>query len=88
MSFEIEFTEKAKEDIETLKKAGNVILLKKIATLIKEIAENPFEGTGKPELLKYDLSGCWSRRINKEHRLVYEVVGNIVYILSTYGHYI
>ena len=45
----------------------------KIIKLIREIQKNPFEGTGKPEPLKHDLSGCWSRRIDKEHRLVYQV---------------
>ena len=48
-------------------------ILKKINDLIKEIKRTPFEGTGKPEALKYDLQGYWSRRINREHRLVYSV---------------
>jgi toxin YoeB len=47
----------------------------------------PFTGTGKPELLKHKLSGIWSRRINKEHRLIYEVKDDIVFILSVRGHY-
>ena len=47
-------------------------LLKKINELIKDIQLSPFEGLGKPEPLKYDLSGLWSRRINSEHRLVYQ----------------
>lgn len=46
-------------------------LLKKINTLIKDIQRNPFDGIGKPEPLKANLSGYWSRRINSEHRLVY-----------------
>lgn len=49
-------------------------LLKRINTLIKEILRTPFEGMGKPEPLKANLSGYWSRRINTEHRLVYEVL--------------
>jgi len=47
-------------------------LLKKINELIKDIQRSPFDGLGKPEPLKYDLSGLWSRRINSEHRLVYQ----------------
>jgi len=47
----------------------------------------PFEGIGKPEPLKGDLSGCWSRRIDEEHRLVYEVTDDLIIVLSMYGHY-
>lgn len=87
MQYQLEFTDQAKADIETLKKSGNIVLLKKIRSLLIELTEHPFSGTGKPEPLKYSLEGCWSRRINREHRLVYEVVNNIVFILSAKGHY-
>ena len=70
MSFALDFTKKAKEDVSFFKKAGNKTVLKKINILVGEISETPFEGTGKPEPLKYKLSGYWSRRINKEHRVV------------------
>lgn len=59
----------------------------KIDNLIKEISRNAFEGSGKPEPLKYDLSGYWSRRIDKEHRLVYKVEDNNIYIISCRFHY-
>lgn len=59
----------------------------KIIRLIKEIQKNPFEGTGKPEPLKHDLSGCWSRRIDKEHRLVYQVSEKKIRILACRYHY-
>lgn len=49
----------------------------KIKELIKAIKQHPFKGTGKPEPLKYDLKGFWSRRISGEHRLVYKVSGAI-----------
>jgi len=62
-------------------------LLKKINTLIKEIKRTPFEGTGKPEPLKHILQGCWSRRINHEHRLVYEVFEERIHIISCRYHY-
>ena len=65
--------------------------MKKISELLKAIIENPYEGIGKPEPLKYNLSGVWSRRINNEHRLVYEISDNntieILDILSLKGHY-
>lgn len=54
---------------------------------MEELAQHPFTGTGKPEPLKHEFSGCWSSRINREHRLVYEVSDNIVSILSAKGHY-
>ena len=62
-------------------------LLKRINTLIKNILRTPFEGTGKPEPLKFQLQGCWSRRINDEHRLVYEVTENDIRIISCRYHY-
>ena len=62
-------------------------ILKKINTLIKDIKRTPFEGMGKPEPLKFELSGCWSRRITNEHRLVYEVREDKLYIISCRYHY-
>jgi toxin YoeB len=61
--------------------------IKKIEKLVDAILETPFEGIGKPEPLKHNLSGCWSRRIDKEHRLVYEVTENLITVLSMKGHY-
>ncbi|MEZ4528238.1 MAG: Txe/YoeB family addiction module toxin [Desulfobacterales bacterium] len=62
-------------------------LLKRINSLIKEIKRNPFEGVGKPEPLKANLRGYWSRRINSEHRLVYGVSGDKLTIISCRFHY-
>lgn len=62
-------------------------LLQKVNSLIKEIERTPFEGTGKPEALKFDLSGFWSRRINQEHRLVYTIEKESLHILSCRYHY-
>lgn len=87
MSFHLDFSERAKSDIDSHKKSGNRAVLKKIYVLLEELTEHPFEGTGKPEPLKYNLAGSWSRRINQEHRLVYEVSEDIVFILSAKGHY-
>ena len=65
MQFYLDFTDKAKEDIASHKRAGNKIALRKLLTLFEELTEHPFTGTGKPEPLKHMLSGMWSRRINK-----------------------
>jgi toxin YoeB len=62
-------------------------VLRKINQLIKEIQRDPFNGTGKPEPLKHELTGWWSRRINLEHRLVYKIDGNSLYILQCRYHY-
>ncbi len=62
-------------------------ILKKINTLIKDIQSNPYSGIGKPEPLKYDLAGLWSRRIDHEHRLVYQVNDNELLIYSCRYHY-
>ena len=62
-------------------------LLSKIISLITEVAVDPFNGTGKPEPLKHDLKGKWSRRINQEHRLVYEIKEHSIWIISCRYHY-
>ena len=62
-------------------------LLKRINQLIKDTLRTPFEGLGKPEPLKVDLSGYWSRRINDEHRLVYGVTQTDLMIISCRYHY-
>ncbi|MEY2856071.1 MAG: hypothetical protein RLZZ74_380 [Cyanobacteriota bacterium] len=59
----------------------------KIIELIKDINRHPFQGLGKPEALKHDLSGYWSRRIDREHRLVYKVTNEEIIILSCKYHY-
>jgi toxin YoeB len=62
-------------------------VVKRINELIKECLRTPFEGKGKPEALKGNLSGYWSRRITDEHRLVYEVKSEIIHILQCRFHY-
>ncbi len=62
-------------------------LLKRVNLLIKDTKREPFEGLGKPEPLKYELAGCWSRRITDEHRLVYEVSEQGIIIISCRFHY-
>jgi len=62
-------------------------IFSKITSLIKEIAKNPETGTGKPERLKHELKGCWSRRITREHRLVYRITDENIEIVSCKYHY-
>ncbi|WP_456457080.1 Txe/YoeB family addiction module toxin [Nitratifractor sp.] len=62
-------------------------ILKKINKLLKEISRHPFEGLGKPEPLKHTLQGCWSRRIDDEHRLVYKITEDAILIVSCRYHY-
>lgn len=88
---EVIYTPAALDDLNYWKKSGNKIIQKKIQQLIVAIMENPYEGIGKPEPLKHELSGSWSRRINKEHRIVYEAYEDntivILEIQSLRGHY-
>lgn len=83
---QVTFSPKAKEDFDYWL-VNNKPIARKIVSLIEALSLNPFEGIGKPEPLKHNLAGYWSRRINKEHRLIYEVTDNIVLILSAKGHY-
>ena len=80
------WTEEAWEDFEYWTRQDRKVL-KRILQLLKDIDRNGYEGIGKPEPLKGDLSGWWSRRIDDTHRIVYrEQDGNII-IASCYGHY-
>jgi toxin YoeB len=82
----ITFTSNAWEDYIYWQKTDKKIV-KKINNLIKEISRSPHEGSGKPEPLKYDLSGFWSRRIEREHRLVYKVEEANIQIFACRYHY-
>jgi toxin YoeB len=82
----ITFSKNAWEDYTSwLKEDKN--MLKKINELIKNIQRTPYEGKGKPEPLKYDLAGFWSRRIDREHRLIYQVKENEILIYGCKYHY-
>ncbi|MFC4212548.1 Txe/YoeB family addiction module toxin [Pedobacter lithocola] len=88
---EVIYAPKAIEHLNYWKKSGNKSIQKKIEQLIIAIQLNPFEGIGKPEPLKYELSGSWSRRINEEHSIIYQVYDDgvvvILEIQSLKGHY-
>ncbi len=84
----IVFSPQAKDDLDFWIKSGDKTITKKIIKLIESIKETPFQGIGKPEPLKHQLTGYWSRRINKEHRLIYQVNQNNILIFSAKGHYL
>jgi len=83
---ELIFLSQAWEDYLYWQKADKQ-LLKRINELIRQFLRTPFEGIGKPESLKGNLSGWWSRRINQEHRLVYRASDDKLYILQCRKHY-
>jgi toxin YoeB len=85
---EIEFTLRAHKELQDWKKSGNTKVINRITELTASILESPFTGIGKPEPLKHQYAGKWSRRINREHRYVYEVRTEVVYVFSLKGHYI
>jgi toxin YoeB len=79
----------AENDLSKQKKSGDIASIKKILKMLNELKEHPYTGIGNPEELKYELSGFWSRRINKKDRLIYRVEEDIVtvYVVSAFGHY-
>lgn len=86
------YTKVKRRDIPRLKKE-NVKLVAKLWEFILAIFKDPYDGIGKPEQLKGDSEGCWSRRLTDKHRLVYRIIEredeeeDILEILSCYGHY-
>lgn len=89
MEYKILLTETAISHIEEWRKSGDVASIKKIHTLFEELRYHPTTGTGQVEALRGDLSGYWSRRINKKDRLIYRIENDIVAVtvVSLKGHY-
>lgn len=90
MSYLLTFEKGALKDIETIKKSGKRVDLNKLETILDELIVHPHYGTGNPEQLKHQLSGFWSRRINKKDRLIYEIIeepDKMVVVISALGHY-
>jgi len=87
--YRIVFTRQAQKEYVYWVSSGNTGIVKKIAELLEDISKRPYSGIGKPEPLKYDLTGKWSRRINAEHRIVYSVHEDTieVYVFSMRYHY-
>ena len=88
ITYTLEFDEQALKDIQLLKKSEKQAY-NKLLKLLDELSEHPTTGTGKPEVLKFGLSGLYSRRITQKHRLVYRIDNEkiIVLIISALGHY-
>ena len=89
MAYIVKLEQKAVQDIADLKKSGQKAALNKLEKLLLELAAHPYTGTGQVEALKGNLSGYWSRRIDKYNRLVYAIEEEIVTVLvvSAKGHY-
>lgn len=79
----------SKKELLALQKLNDTALIRKVDKLFLELSEHPTTGTGKPERLKGDLSGYWSRRLNKKERIIYRIDDSVilVYIISIKGHY-
>jgi len=84
---EIVFSSEALKDLDYWKKSGNKKVVEKIKSLLEEIQQTPFTGTSKPEALKHNWTGYWSRRITSEHRLVYKVEQDTLYVAQLRYHY-
>lgn len=86
--YQISFTDRAKKELAYFKKY-NQQCYKKAERLLNELIDHPYTGTGHPEPLKHEMSGLWSRRLDKEHRMVYRVDEGIVLVevLSMRFHY-
>ena len=80
------FVDESWEDYKYWQKT-NMKIVKKINSLLKDISRTPYEGLGKPEALKYKYQGFYSRRIDKEHRLIYRVQGDEIQIAKCRFHY-
>lgn len=89
MLYRLKFSPEALDNIAYFKKLGDKSIQKKIDRLLQELEEHPQTGSGQVEQLRYDLTGFWSRRINSEHRLLYQIDDEkrIVYIFKMKGHY-
>ena len=88
MSYKIKFLDNASKDALKLKQEEPKSFTK-LMRMVDELKEHPMTGTGKPEYLKHDKRGVWSRRITQKHRLIYKIHNNIVVVevVSAYGHY-
>jgi toxin YoeB len=82
----VTFTPTALDDLRYWLKTDKK-LSDRILSLLEEIRRTPFDGSGKPEPLRFQLAGCWSRRIDREHRLVYQVDENEIVVIACRYHY-
>lgn len=89
MIFTVKFESKALFDIKKITKSGKQADIKKLENILEELKIHPFSGIGHPEPLKHNLSGYWSRRLNKKDRIIYQILEDevIVVVVSALGHY-
>lgn len=87
--YKIATSELAKKHLALWKKSGQENAIKRIERIFRELSENPYAGIGSPEQLKFNLTGCWSRQIDKKNRIIYIVKDDdvIVFVVSAKGHY-
>ena len=87
--YALDFSQTAMKDIEYFKRLGDRSIIRKIDSLLKDLEQHPFTGIGRPEVLRFELSGFMSRRINGEHRLIYHINEDdlSVHVVSLKGHY-
>lgn len=90
MDYRIVFEKKALEDIKKITRSGKKSDVKKLDQILEELKKHPTFGIGSPEQLKHQLSGFWSRRINKKDRLIYQIIeepNKLIVVVSALGHY-
>ena len=87
--YSVALSPQSKKELLAIRKQSNTTLIRKIEKLFLELSEHPATGTGKPETLRGDHSGYWSRRLNKKERIIYHIDDSIVlvYVISLKGHY-
>ena len=85
--YTVEISSKARKELQLHYKSGNISDIRKIEQIFLELSNSPYEGIGNPEPLKYKMSGYWSRRVNEEHRLVYKVKEDFLFIVQLRYHY-
>lgn len=87
--YKIALSDQAKKHLVEWKRSGQVSVIKRIERIFKELSETPFSGIGSPEQLKFNFNNCWSRRIDKKNRIIYQVNENMVtvFVVSAKGHY-
>ncbi|MFA5329294.1 MAG: Txe/YoeB family addiction module toxin [Prolixibacteraceae bacterium] len=87
--YKIAISDHANKHLADWKKSGQIAVIKRIERIFKELSETPYSGIGSPEQLKFNFPNCWSRRIDKKNRIIYQVHENIVtvFVVSAKGHY-
>jgi len=87
--YSVEVSSKARKELQIHYKSGSKSVIRKIEQIFLELTETPYEGTGDPEPLKYQLTGYWSRKIDRKNRIVYKVYEDkvVVLVVTAIGHY-